>query len=74
MDLIRSPTRTQAHQRVDAARIVADHPAQRVVRVRRGVGGEGEVVLLRLEAEDVEDGARLNPRQLLLGIDRRAPC
>ena len=70
MDLVGRPAGPQAHQRVDAARVVADHPAQRVVRVRRGVGREGQVVPLGLGAEDVEHRARLDPRQLRRGVDR----
>ncbi len=70
MDLVGRPPGPQAHQRVDAAGVVADHPAEGVVRVRRGVGGEGQVVLLGLGAEDVEHRPGLHPRQLRRGVDR----
>ena len=74
VDLVGGPPGPQAHQRVDAAGVVADHPAQRVVRVRRGVGGEGQVVPLGLGAEDVEHRPRLDPRQLRRRGRSRGPC
>ena len=70
MDLVGRPAGAQAHERVDAAGVVADHPAQGVMRMGRGVGCEGEVVSLGLGAEDVEHRARLDPRQFRRGVDR----
>ena len=58
MDLVGRPPGPQSHQRMDAARVVADHPAQSVVRVRRGIGREGQAVLLGLAAELVEHACR----------------
>ena len=71
VDLVGGPPGPQAHQRVDAARVVADHPAQRVVGVRRGVRGEGQAVPLGLGAEVVQHRARLHPRQLRSGSIER---
>ena len=53
--------RLAAHHRVRAARVVADHPAQRVVRVRRRVGREGQAMRRRPLAQVVEHAARLRP-------------
>ena len=57
------------HQRVNAARVVADHSADRAVRVRRGIGTEGELVVLGGVAEIVEDDAGLHARVFRVGIE-----
>jgi hypothetical protein len=54
---------------VDAAGIVAEHAAERAAVVRGWVGSEGEVVALRRGAQVVEHDARLDTRQLAVGID-----
>src|SRR5207244_1666026 len=57
-------------RRWHAARVGADHPAERAVLVRRRVGTEGQAVPpLRLLAEVVEHHARLHARQAPFGID-----
>ena len=47
-------------QRVAAARVVADHPAERAPGVGRGVRAERQAVLLGRAAQVVEDDARLD--------------
>ncbi len=59
------------HERVHAARVVADHSAERAAAVRRGVGAEREVVLLSGIAQVIEDDARLHPREAQCGIHLR---
>ncbi len=59
-----------AHHRVHAAGVVADHPAQRVVRMRRRVRRERQVVALRGVAQVVEHDARLDARRPRDGIER----
>ena len=62
------------HHRVHAAGVVADHPAERAVVVGRRVGAEGEPVLaVGLLAQPVEDDARLDARELPLGVDLDDP-
>ena len=55
---------------MDAAGIVADHPAERAVGVRRRIGAERQAVPLGLPAQRVEHDARLHAREAPLGIDR----
>ena len=56
--------------RVPAARVVAEHAAERAVGVRGRVRPEGQPVLLaRGVAEVVEDAARLHARDAALGVD-----
>jgi hypothetical protein len=52
-----------------AARIVAEHAADRAVIMRRGIGPEGEPVLVRRIADAIEHDARLATRELLHRID-----
>ena len=72
MDLVGRPPGPQSHQRMDAARVVADHPAESVMRVRRRVGGECEAVLLGLAAEHVEHRAGLDAGKLSRRVDRQS--
>ena len=58
-----------SHHRVHAAGVVANHASQRAVVVRRGIGSEGEVPLLRLVAERVEHQAGLHARAPVLVVD-----
>ncbi len=58
------------HHRVGAAGVVADHPAEGVAVVRRGVGAVGEAVLGGGVAQPVEGAAGLDPRRAVLGVDR----
>ena len=69
MNLVGGSARFQTHQRMNAARVIADHAAQRVVRVGGRIGSEREVVLLGFAAKNVEHGPRLNPSQLAVGVD-----
>ena len=56
--------------RVPAARVVAEHAAERAVGVRGRVRPEGQSVLLaRGVAQVVEDAARLHARDAALGVD-----
>ena len=57
------------HQRMHAAGVVADHSAERAMRVRRGIRAERELVLLGLGAEIVEHDAGLDARELANGIE-----
>ena len=57
------------HDRMDAAGIVADHPAERVVVVGGRVRAEGEVVFLGGVAQTVEDAARLDACAPRFGIE-----
>ncbi len=57
------------HDGVDAAGVVADHAAEGAALVGSGIGGEGEVMLLGLGAEGVEDDAGLYAGDAALGID-----
>ena len=50
------------HHRVHAARVVADHPAERAPAVRRRVRPERQADALGLFAQPIEDDARLHPR------------
>ena len=59
-----------AHHRMDAARVVADHAAQRVVAVRRWIGRERQVMPLGGVAQRIEHDARLDARFLALCIER----
>ena len=61
--------RLAAHDGVHAARIVADHAAERVVRMRRRVRRERQVMRLGGVAQVVEHDARLDARELALGIE-----
>jgi len=62
-----------AQQRVHAARVVAQHPAEHAVGVSLGIGPEGEVVLLRRAPEIVEHAAGLDPRQPPRRVDLEHP-
>jgi hypothetical protein len=57
------------HHGMDAAGIVADHAAERVVVVRRRIGAEGEMVRLGGVSQIVEYDARLDPGEPLRGVD-----
>ena len=52
-----------------AARVVADHAAQRVAIVRGRIGAEREVSRLGLVPQIVQDGPRLDPRPTLVPVD-----
>src|SRR3546814_3002124 len=54
---------------MQAAGVVADHPAQGVVVVRRGIGAEGQVMTLGLAAQRVENAARLDASPVRLRVD-----
>src|SRR5436853_120789 len=58
-----------AHHGVHAARVVADHAAQRAVTMGGWVRRKGEVVHLGSVSEIVQDGAGLHPRTLGVGVD-----
>ena len=53
-----------AHQRVHAARVVADHAAERAAAVRRRIGRERQVVHFGGVAHAIEHDARLHARDL----------
>ena len=57
------------HQRVGAAGVVADHPAEGAVGVGGGIGPVGQAVLLGGVAELVADHARAYARAAALGIE-----
>ncbi len=57
------------HQRVRAARVVAEHAAERAVLVRRRVRAIGEVVFLGGVAELVADDPRLDDRPPVVRIE-----
>ena len=59
-----------AHQRVNAARVVADHPAERAAAVRRRIGREREVVHFCGITDAIEDDARLHASDLRCGVER----
>jgi hypothetical protein len=67
MDVVGGAAR---HHRVHAAGVVADHAAKRVVRVRRRIGSERQVMRLGRIAQRVEHAAWLHVRALLLGVER----
>ena len=50
------------HQRVNAARVVADHPAQRAVIVCGRIGRERQVITLGGVPQTIENNARLHAR------------
>jgi hypothetical protein len=58
---------------MDSARIVADHAAQRVVRVGSGIGTIGEVVRLGLFPQVIENEPRLYAGDFTGGIDLEDP-
>ena len=58
--------RLARHDRMDAARVVAEHAAERAMVVGRGVRPEGEFVLLGRAAQEIEHAARLHPRPLVV--------
>ena len=62
--------RFAGHDGVGAAGIVADHPAERVVRVGGGIGAKGEAVLVGGVTEPVEDCAGLDPSVLVVRVER----
>ena len=57
------------HHRMHAAGIVAHHAAEGVVIVGRWIGTEGEAMLFRSVAQNVENAPRFNARELFCGID-----
>ena len=57
------------HHRVRAAGIVSDHPAERVVIVRGGVGAESQMMAFGFVAQPVEHDAGLDARCLGLRIE-----
>ena len=59
-----------AHQRMDAARVVADHPAERAAAVRRRIGRERQVVHFCRVTHAIEHDAGLHARDLRRGIER----
>ena len=67
--IVRSAPR---HDRMDAARIVADHAAERVVIVGRRIRSEGQVVLFGGVAQPIENAAGLDARQPRLRVEVRA--
>ena len=60
----------RAHQRVNAARVVADHPAYRAVVVRLRVRAEVQPLRFRRIAQVVEHAAGLDGRRLTRRVDR----
>jgi len=62
-----------AQQPVYAAAVVADHAAEGAARVRRRIGGVGEVILFRCFAQAVQHNAWLDCREFRGCIDR-AEC
>jgi hypothetical protein len=58
-----------AHQRVDAAGVIADHASERTVMMRRRVWREGQMVLLGRVTEVVEHQARLHTGAAALGVE-----
>ncbi len=58
------------HHRMCAARVVADHSAEGVARVRGGIGAEGEAVLECRHAQHVEVAPRLDAGGARHRIDR----
>ncbi len=62
--------RPPGHDRMDAARVVADHPAECRVRVCRGVRRKGKPMGgLGDGRQLVADDARLHPREPTFGVD-----
>ncbi len=59
-----------AHQRVHAARVVADHATQGAAAVRGGVGRKRQVMPLGGVAHAIEHDAGLDPRDLRPRIER----
>ncbi len=59
------------HHRVHAARVVADHAADRAVLMRRRIGSERELVFFSGVIQVIPDDTRLNARDLRLGIERK---
>ena len=59
-----------AHDRMHAARLVADHAAEGAVRVRRRIGRERQAMAFRGVAKIVEDQAGLDARKPQGGIER----
>jgi hypothetical protein len=68
LELLDVVDRIAAHHGVNAARVVPDHPAERAVRVRRGVRREGQMVLLGGFAQSVQHESRLDARVTRFGI------
>src|SRR5690625_27384 len=66
LDIVRGPA---GHDRVDAAGVVADHPAEGAVVVRRRIRPEGQVVLLGGAAEVIEDEAGLDAGGTGVGVE-----
>jgi hypothetical protein len=56
------------HQRVDSARVVPNHAAERAVVVRRRIGCEREVMSLGGVPQVIEDDARLHHRPLGINV------
>src|SRR5690242_14523637 len=54
---------------MDAAAVVADHSAERIVVVGRRVGAEGQLMLFGGLAQMIEDAPWLDARGLFTGVD-----
>ena len=65
--------RLARQQGMGAARVVADHAAQRAAAVRGRIGPERQLVHLGGVPQRVEDDARLHAREPALGIDLEDP-
>src|SRR5262249_6799097 len=61
--------RAACQDRMHAAGIVADHPAQIAVLVRRRIGSKSEIELVRALAQMIKHHAGLHPRVFLLWIE-----
>ncbi len=61
--------RLAGQQRMRAARVVADHSAERAPAVRRGIGPESQLKGFRTAPQRVEDDAGLNAREPLGRVD-----
>ncbi|WGR97613.1 hypothetical protein MTX26_24865 [Bradyrhizobium sp. ISRA443] len=57
------------HHRMHAAGVIADHAAERVVIVCRGIRPKGELVLFGGRAQVVENAARLDFGEARNGVD-----
>ena len=57
------------HHRVDAARVVADHPAEGAAAVRCRIGAKGQAELIRRRPQAVEDDAGLYAGPAPLAVD-----
>jgi hypothetical protein len=62
-----------AHERMDAARVVANHAAERAAAMRGRVGREGQLMDFGRVAHAIEHDARLDARDLPRRIERDDP-